>query len=91
MMAKVKIVPVGNKGEFQWQIMCPGCGYIHALSPYVHRFNNNIENPTFSPSLLQDHNPEKVCHSFVVNGKMQFLGDCFHDLKNQTIELPEIE
>lgn len=30
------------------------------------------------------------CHSFVTNGKIQFLNDCTHDLKGQTIELPEL-
>lgn len=32
--------------------------------------------------------PKKlVCHSFVTDGKIKFLGDCTHELKNQTIEL----
>lgn len=29
------------------------------------------------------------CHSFVVDGQMQFLGDCTHALANQTVPLPE--
>jgi hypothetical protein len=32
-----------------------------------------------------------VCHSFVKNGKIQFLNDCTHKLAGQTVELPEIE
>lgn len=32
-----------------------------------------------------------ICHSFVRDGKIQFLGDCTHELKNQTVELPIIE
>jgi hypothetical protein len=32
-----------------------------------------------------------VCHSFVTDGKIQFLSDCTHALAGQTIELPEIE
>lgn len=28
-----------------------------------------------------------VCHSFITDGKIQYLGDCTHDFKNQTIEL----
>ena len=32
-----------------------------------------------------------ICHSFVTDGKIQFLGDCTHHLKGQTVELPEIE
>jgi hypothetical protein len=29
-----------------------------------------------------------VCHSFVVDGRIQYLGDCTHALANQTIDLP---
>lgn len=36
-------------------------------------------------------NPESRCHSYVRDGKIEFLGDCFHDLKNTTVELPEYE
>lgn len=32
---------------------------------------------------------KRVCHSFVTDGKIRFLGDCTHDLKNQTVELKE--
>lgn len=31
------------------------------------------------------------CHSFVTDGKIQFLNDSTHDLAGQTVELPEIE
>lgn len=30
---------------------------------------------------------DKVCHSFVVNGQMQFLGDCTHSLAGQTVDI----
>jgi len=29
-----------------------------------------------------------VCHSFVTDGQIQFLGDCTHDLAGQTVDLP---
>lgn len=28
-----------------------------------------------------------VCHSFINDGKVQFLGDCTHEFKNQTVDL----
>ncbi len=31
-----------------------------------------------------------VCHSYVVDGQIRFLGDCTHELKGQTVELPDI-
>jgi hypothetical protein len=29
------------------------------------------------------------CHSFIKDGKIQFLGDCTHKLTGQTVDLPE--
>ena len=31
-----------------------------------------------------------VCHSFVKEGKIQFLNDCTHKLKGQTVELEDM-
>lgn len=31
----------------------------------------------------------KRCHSFVRDGRIQFLGDCSHALANQTVDLPD--
>ena len=31
-----------------------------------------------------------VCHSFVTDGRIQFLGDCTHALAGQTVDLPEM-
>lgn len=30
-----------------------------------------------------------VCHSFVTDGRIQFLSDCTHHLAGQTVDLPE--
>jgi hypothetical protein len=32
-----------------------------------------------------------VCHSFVTDGKIQFLSDCTHELAGHTVELPEVK
>lgn len=39
----------------------------------------------------EDH-PEwcYVCHSYVTDGRIQFLDDCTHALRGQTVDLPEI-
>lgn len=34
---------------------------------------------------------EGCCHSFVTNGRIQFLGDCTHPLAGQTVDLPDWE
>lgn len=31
-----------------------------------------------------------VCHSYITDGKIQFLNDCTHELSGQTVDLPEI-
>lgn len=31
-----------------------------------------------------------VCHSFVTDGRIQFLMDCNHSLAGQTVDLPEV-
>ncbi|AMS41145.1 Ammonia monooxygenase [Aminobacter aminovorans] len=32
-----------------------------------------------------------VCHSFVTDGRIQFLNDCTHALAGQTVPLPDFE
>jgi hypothetical protein len=67
-------------------------------------FNGDFNKPTFTPSYLTwiDANPNAgkeyrkgryftgwLCHSFIKDGQIQFLGDCTHELANQTVDLPE--
>jgi hypothetical protein len=65
-------------------------------------FDGNAERPTFSPSIhLKVNTPDMgkyyqpnvastVCHYFIRDGKIQFLADCTHALRGQTVDLPEI-
>lgn len=32
----------------------------------------------------------KVCHTFVTDGRIQYLSDCTHHLAGQTIDMPEL-
>lgn len=34
---------------------------------------------------------KQICHSYIKNGKIEYLGNCHHKLKNQTIDLPQIK
>ncbi len=34
-------------------------------------------------------NVPTICHSFITEGRIQFLGDCTHDLAGQTVPIPE--
>ena len=56
-------------------------------------FDGNFERPTLSPSILSrgtDGDEPRVCHSFVRDGRIEFLGDCTHALAGQKVDLPEI-
>lgn len=76
---------------------CPGCDLVHAIhvgdripGKPTWDFNGNLEKPTFSPSLLVKYNwgddeVAHVCHSFIRDGKWQFLNDCTHSLAGQTV------
>lgn len=82
---------------------CPGCQSLHVVNvaPGGWGFNGNHERPTFTPSVLVRYNgpdagtdrgdgdraPPAVCHSFVTDGQIQFLGDCTHALAGQTVPL----
>lgn len=62
-------------------------------------WNGSVASPTFTPSVHitvgpwddeDGHHPRTtVCHYFVTGGQIQYLADCAHDLKGQTIELPD--
>lgn len=32
----------------------------------------------------------KVCHTFITDGRVQFLGDCTHQYAGQTLDLPDL-
>lgn len=43
------------------------------------------------PQLLVRLGPDKRCHSFIKDGKMQFLADSTHELSGKTVELFDVE
>ena len=56
------------------------------------QFNKDYESPTVSPSLLvTNHKKNYRCHSFIREGKIQFLNDCTHKLAGQTVDLPDYD
>jgi hypothetical protein len=56
-------------------------------------WNGDVENPTLKPSILTRTGAdfEVICHSWVNDGKVQFLGDCSHELAGQTLELLNVD
>ena len=91
-MPKVQTITFEHGGKIvktQYHYWCPGCNFIHALSPDIHKFNGDFDRPTFTPSVLYDYSEEHRCHSYINDGNIQFLNDCSHSLAGQTVELPE--
>lgn len=63
-------------------------------------WNGSTEAPTVKPSILtrgggrlhkNGEYVESVCHSFVNDGKVQFLSDCTHEFAGQTMDLLDVE
>ncbi|WP_338523380.1 DUF6527 family protein [Pseudomonas batumici] len=67
-------------------------------------YNGNPDAPTFTPSVLvnwpanpeacealKEWRTERVCHSFVTDGRIQYLGDSTHSLAGQMVDLPNWE
>ena len=56
-------------------------------------FNGDLDNPTFSPSLLNWlDEPEHMafrCHLFLREGKIHYCDDCSHSFAGKVIDLAE--
>lgn len=98
----MKLEEVDEAGSGVYMFFCPGCKSHHEVTTKTKNkygaqwgFNGDVNNPTFTPSLHVwrevDGQRQTLCHSFVTNGMIQFLGDSIHELKNTTVELLEIE
>lgn len=80
---------------------CPGCEMLHGVNVSRQtgpkwQWDGNAHTPTFSPSVLVTYKwgleqSERVCHSFVRGGCIEFLGDCTHKLAGQTVPMVELE
>lgn len=52
-------------------------------------WNGSVDAPTLRPSILTIGHDFR-CHSWVTDGKVQFLADCSHSLVNQVIDLCQV-
>ncbi len=77
--------------HYAWMFHCPGCNSIHQCDTRW-TFNGSQTAPTFRASILVHGAPDigrPQCHSFVTDGRIEFLGDCTHALAGQTVDLPD--
>jgi hypothetical protein len=83
---------------------CPGCRYGHAVAvngrtmpgsdgkPNSWTWNGSYAAPSFHPSLLINKAKEggyPLCHTWIKDGKIQFLPDCTHALAGKTVEMED--
>jgi hypothetical protein len=58
-------------------------------------WNGSVDAPTLRPSILSHGGNKKEgewrCHTWVNDGKAQFLSDCSHALANTTVDLLDVE
>lgn len=93
-----------HQGDVHYMFFCPGCKEGHAVrvqipagsTGAVWTWNGSTDKPTFQPSILvyaqaggEHYRAQPRCHSYVTDGNIQFLADCEHDLKGQTVPLPD--
>lgn len=95
-----------DQQHYGWTFHCPGCAEWDEPGSHLHSthtvdrtwtFNGDVEKPTLSPSVLvtgqfwvDGVKAERRCHSFVRDGRIEFLGDCTHALAGRTVDLPEL-
>lgn len=86
-------------------VRCPACdaadrGSVHQFSVRMNdgspgwSFNGDFESPTFLPSMCataRQAGVEHRCHSFVRDGRIEYLSDCTHAMAGNTIDLPDFE
>lgn len=67
-------------------------------------FDGNALSPTFAPSMnikwgwfadpnhktVEGHDHSGVCHYTITAGKIQYHCDCTHELRGQTVDLPDV-
>lgn len=100
-MAKLQPIVNSDRQVIGYMYFCPGCGCYHA--PYIRphkspngaswEFNGDINKPTFNPSILTRveglDGKVAICHSFVQDGRIQFLNDCTHPLAGKVVDIPD--
>lgn len=96
------ILPISNRPGF-YSFRCPGCNCGHQINVDPANpgpcwtLTGSPEKPTIRASvlvtgsyydgLLQRDVHKSTCHSFVTDGRIEFLNDCTHSLAGQTVDL----
>lgn len=89
------VITADNEKQKSFHFHCPGCECSHwvrvrGLEPCWTVSGIEEDKPTVKPS-IRVRDGQHVCHFFVCEGKIQFLNDCTHKLKGQTVEIPDYD
>jgi hypothetical protein len=97
-VARARLVKYPNGNGAQLWFWCRGCDTHHAVTvpptPHAWKWNERVDLPTIQPSILVNrgsaHPGVPVCHSYVTDGRIQYLSGCTHALAGQTVDLDPI-
>jgi hypothetical protein len=99
-MQKLYKIDNWKQGLPDYYFPCPGCKSTHGVwikPPHEGgpswNWNGSLEKPTITPSILVSTpvaGKMNICHLFITDGKIQYLGDCTHKLAGQTIEMEDV-
>lgn len=96
----MKVVLRGNSLYFE----CPAssCGTVRipvqatpGSKESIWKWNGSLDKPTLHPSIKKtwDFGPQRkhnVCHFWIKDGVIQFLADCTHELKGQSVPMNDV-
>ena len=91
----MKVIAKGS----HWMIKCQACDH-HYIPKDRWKFDGNVESPSFTPSVNESVNQPEMdgyrpevkssrWHFTVTKGKITYGDDCSHDLRGQTLILPD--
>lgn len=104
MNAVARLIPQKNRAGSVLVFDCPGCkeahgvwvdGAVNDLTGAQWDWNHDLAAPTISPSILviadRSRPDAHRCHSFVREGRIEFLSDCTHELAGKTVPLSQAD
>jgi hypothetical protein len=84
-----------HDGKITFYFYCPGCKHAHGIETPRWSFNGDVQNPSFSPSVRhfyrhpQTNKEHTTCHYHVRSGRVEFCGDCEHELRGKTVDISD--
>lgn len=86
---------IDGRGRHIHSFHCVGCGHSHGFDD-TWTLSGSIENPTVQPSLLTrwnfgEENKENICHLFITEGRLHYLGDCTHEYAGKIVDMQDEE